>query len=104
MSETHHHDHDHAHAHDARGADGNCQEAIAELYTFLDGHLTEEKRFTIQRHLDDCSPCLEAFEFETELRFVVAHRCREEVPETLRRKVADLLDSAPAGDPNGVEP
>ena len=75
-------DHDHDH-------DTACEEALAELYTFLDGELTEERRVTIRRHLDDCNPCLEAFDFEAELRLVIRHRCTEEVPESLRARVAN---------------
>ena len=77
-------DHDHDH-------DTACEEALAELYTFLDGELTEERRVTIRRHLDDCNPCLEAFDFEAELRRVVAERCRESVPDHLRARIAMLI-------------
>lgn len=68
-----------------------CQEAIATLYSFLDGELTGDRRETIQRHLDECSPCFEAFGFEAELKAVIARKCRDEVPESLRRRVADAL-------------
>ena len=78
-------DHDHDH-------DTACEEALAELYTFLDGELTEERRVTIRRHLDDCNPCLEAYDFEAELRLVIRHRCTEEVPDSLRARVADQLE------------
>ncbi len=101
MSETHDHDHDH---HGDAEAEADCQAAIAALYTFLDGHLTDDKRSSIQQHLDLCSPCLEAFEFESELRFVVAHRCKEEVPESLRQKVADVLGDLAPSDFDGAQP
>jgi len=86
---------------------GNCEEALHELYSFLDGELTESKRTQIRDHLDDCSPCLEAFDFEAELRIVIKHRCKDEVPESLRDRVAEKLAtfdlsadrSAMAGDP-----
>ena len=48
-------------------ADGNCDDALHELYGYLDGELTVERRITIQHHLDDCPPCYEAFDFEAEL-------------------------------------
>ena len=86
---THPHDHDHDHDH---GDDhGNCDEALHELYTFLDGELTDSKRADIQTHLDDCSPCLEVYDFEAELRLVIKHRCQEQVPDSLRAKVAQKL-------------
>jgi mycothiol system anti-sigma-R factor len=68
-----------------------CQEAIATLYTFLDGELTTDRRETIQRHLEECSPCFEAFGFEAELKVVIARNCRDEVPESLRVRVAEAL-------------
>jgi mycothiol system anti-sigma-R factor len=71
-----------------------CQEALDTLYHFLDGELTAERRVQIQRHLDDCSPCLEAFDFEAELKVVIARRCRETVPEALRLRIAIALADA----------
>ncbi len=68
-----------------------CQEANATLYTFLDGELTADRRARIQRHLDECSPCFGAFGFEAELKTLIALKCRDEVPDTLRRRVADAL-------------
>jgi mycothiol system anti-sigma-R factor len=70
---------------------GNCEEALQELYTFLDGELTDARRARITTHLNDCSPCLEVFDFEAELRLVVKHKCRDEVPESLRLRVAERI-------------
>ena len=66
----------------------DCDDAIRELYTFLDGELTESRRAAIRSHLDDCHPCLEAFDFEAELRLVVSHHCRARVPEGLKQRIA----------------
>ena len=74
----------------------DCGQAIEKLYTFLDGELTDERRVEIRQHLDDCSPCLEAFDFEAELRIMISVRCRDEVPETLRVRVAAALMAAEA--------
>ena len=65
---------------------GNCDEALHELYTFLDGELTDDRRSRIRVHLDDCSPCLEVFDFEAELRIVIKQKCQEQVPESLRQR------------------
>lgn len=70
---------------------GECQETIARLYTFLDGELTHERREKIREHLDECSPCLEAFEFESELRTMIASKSRDRCPDELRAKVAAIL-------------
>lgn len=68
-----------------------CQEAVATLYTYLDGELTDDRRQQIQSHLDECGPCLHKYDFEAELKVVIAKRCRDEVPESLRQRVAQAL-------------
>lgn len=68
-----------------------CNDAVHRLYHFLDGELTGEKRAEIQRHLDECLPCLEAFDFEAELRIVIAQKCRDQVPESLRLRIAQAI-------------
>jgi mycothiol system anti-sigma-R factor len=73
----------------------NCIEAAELLYHYIDGELTEERRVLISHHLDECPPCLDAFDFEAELRIVVSHRCRERVPEQLRLRIAEALSRLP---------
>jgi mycothiol system anti-sigma-R factor len=80
-----------------------CSEAVEVLYHYLDGQLTEERRVLIRQHLDDCPPCLDAFDFEAELRVVIAHKCRESVPDHLRfrvEKAIRMIDES--GGPFGV--
>jgi mycothiol system anti-sigma-R factor len=74
----------------------DCGQAIEKLYTFLDGELTDQRRVEIRQHLDDCSPCLQAFDFEAELRIMISVRCRDDVPEALRLRVAAALMAAEA--------
>jgi anti-sigma factor (TIGR02949 family) len=69
----------------------DCADSLKELYTFLDGELTPDTRDHIRAHLDGCVQCYEAFDFEAELRMVVSTRCRDEVPEALRNRVAEAL-------------
>jgi len=71
----------------------NCSEAVHVLYHFLDGELTPERKLLIEYHLDACHPCLEAFEFEVELRQLIKQRCREQVPDELRLRIKELLAS-----------
>ena len=70
----------------------DCDDALAELYLFLDGELDDSARVRIESHLRQCSPCLEAFDFEAELRRIVADRCRDRVPDELRARIQTLLD------------
>lgn len=70
----------------------DCREAVRELYTYLDGELTEDRRIEIKVHLDMCQPCGTAVEFEAELRQVIARRCQDHVPDALIARVAAALD------------
>lgn len=81
---------------------GGCEDALHTLYDFLDGELTPERRVAIQHHLDQCAPCLHAFDFEAELKMVVARSCRDQVPDSLRQKVADVLSQASKPDSGHV--
>jgi anti-sigma factor (TIGR02949 family) len=79
--------HDHTHAPRV-----DCEQALAEIYTYLDGELTDEKRTLIAGHLEACNPCIEVYDFEAELRVVISTRARNEaVPETLRLRIAEKL-------------
>jgi anti-sigma factor (TIGR02949 family) len=73
---------------------GDCEQALRTLYHFLDGELTADRKEAIQRHLSECSPCLEAFDFEFELKIVIARSCQEQVPDGLRRRIADVIHEA----------
>ncbi|HYZ99860.1 MAG TPA: mycothiol system anti-sigma-R factor [Acidimicrobiales bacterium] len=74
----------------------DCQDALHELYGFLDGELTEERKAAIRQHLDECQPCAEPYDFEAELREVVRRKCQEQVPEALMTKVRAALASEAA--------
>ena len=54
----------------------------------------EDRRAHIQQHLDDCGPCLEAFDFEAELRLIIARKCRDQVPEMVRIRIWKAIQSA----------
>lgn len=73
----------------------DCDKAIHQVYSYLDGELTVWKRTAISRHLDDCPPCLQGFVFEVELRRVIVSKCSEEVPESLRNRIAEALGFGP---------
>jgi mycothiol system anti-sigma-R factor len=81
-------------------ADVDCQAALAELSTYLDGELTDQRRSLIAHHLDDCNPCLEIYDFEAELRIVIQKRCQDAVPETLRLRVEAQLRGFTSGPPD----
>jgi mycothiol system anti-sigma-R factor len=74
------------------GATVDCDEAVHQLYHYLDGELTDERREQIADHLNYCGPCGGAVEFEAELRLVIANRCKDHVPESLMQRIAAAID------------
>jgi mycothiol system anti-sigma-R factor len=82
----------------------DCDDAVHQLYHYLDGELTEDRRREIAVHLDACSSCADAAGFEAELRSVIANRCRDRVPDALIARIAAAIheearghDEAPTG-------
>jgi mycothiol system anti-sigma-R factor len=73
----------------------DCDEAIIRIYQYLDGELTVWRRLAIARHLDECPPCAEGFDFEIEIRQIVATKCRDEVPPELKRRIAEAIGYTP---------
>ena len=74
------------------GVTVDCEEAVHELYHYLDGELTETRRQEIRVHLDWCGPCSGAADFEAELRNVIANHCKDRVPQSLIDRVAAAID------------
>ena len=66
---------------------GDCEDVLHDLYTFLDDETTPENRDRIRQHLEACQDCLEAFDFELELRHVIAAKCRDEVPPEVMQRL-----------------
>ena len=76
----------------------DCEKASARMYRYLDGEMTVWRRWKITRHLHRCPPCADGFDFEVEVRQVVAVRCRDDVPPELRRRIAAALGIDPDTD------
>lgn len=75
----------------------NCDNALAELYEYLDAEIDADARLRIEQHLKDCSPCLEAFDFMDQLRRTIADRCRDQVPDGLRDRIRAAIESCEPG-------
>ncbi len=73
----------------------DCSETLHELYHFLDGECTEAKRAQVQKHLEDCPPCFEAFDFEAEIKAFVSNKCQEKATDALRARIADAIGHEP---------
>ncbi len=68
-----------------------CNDLLQELDHLLHGELHGERAEALRHHLNDCPPCFESADFQAQLKLLIASRCREEVPESLRQKVLGFL-------------
>jgi mycothiol system anti-sigma-R factor len=67
--------------------DTDCSEVLERVFFFIDNELDEANFSQIQRHLDECGPCLEKYDLERTVKALVARSCSEHAPESLRTKV-----------------
>jgi anti-sigma factor (TIGR02949 family) len=82
----------------------DCSAMLKRLYNFLDGELTDERRHKIQSHLDGCPSCFSAFDFEAELRQVIARKIYSEVPTALAERIRmSICLPAQSTDPGSID-
>ena len=67
--------------------DPHCAEVLQRMFFFIDNELDRADCDQIQRHLDDCGPCLEKYDLERTVKALVQRSCAEHAPETLRDRV-----------------
>jgi mycothiol system anti-sigma-R factor len=75
-----------------------CDEALENLYLYLDSELDSVTSERIRSHLDDCHGCVHSFEFEKRLKSVVKERLDEEVPDVFVARLRTALAREAAGD------
>jgi len=74
------------------GAPHHCDEVLGRLYTFLDSELDIASAEEIQRHLDECAPCLEQAAVERMVKQLVARSCAcEPAPDEVRLRVVQRI-------------
>ena len=69
----------------------NCAEVLAEVYLYLDGEMSDERRVLVRDHLDECVQCLRRYGLEQEVKALVARCCADPAPEGLRARVLHRL-------------
>lgn len=71
--------------------DCDCDEALANLYLYLDSELDAAFSERIQAHLRACGGCSGPFDFERRLKVVVRERLDEEVPHEFVIRVREAI-------------
>ncbi len=78
----------------------DCDEALENLYLYLDSELDEASSAKIRSHLEVCQECSKPFDFERRLRTVVRDRLNENVPDRLVDKVRQAIEAERMGSGN----
>ena len=66
----------------------DCKQTLRELDAFLDDELSPTTREQIHNHLEGCVDCLQAFDFQAELKQVIRRKCTsDEMPPGLLAKI-----------------
>ena len=68
-----------------------CDDALHDVYGYLDREVTQYRSWRIRRHLEDCDGCERAFVFEERLRIVIRERLHEEVPAEFLTRLRQAL-------------
>ena len=78
----------------------DCNETIRELDAYLDGELPAELRAPIFAHLGGCMDCLQAFDFEAELKAAIRRKCSNDpMPDGLMERIQHCLSDDLGSDP-----
>jgi len=72
----------------------DCNQTLRELQLFLDGELPPDKHAHVLGHLNECLECFQAFDFQAELKQVIAKKCRTEtMPEGLMERIQQCFQT-----------
>ncbi|GAA4956709.1 mycothiol system anti-sigma-R factor [Actinoplanes utahensis] len=68
--------------------DTDCSAVLSEVFLYLDLECSEERRILIQKHLDECSDCLQEFGIAKDVKALVGRCCGDErAPSELRDRL-----------------
>jgi mycothiol system anti-sigma-R factor len=67
--------------------DSDCAKALERMAFFIDRELADADLEEIQRHIEDCAPCLGKYDLECTVKALVARSCHEHAPDALRERV-----------------
>jgi mycothiol system anti-sigma-R factor len=67
--------------------DVDCAEILARMVFFVDHELAAADLDQIQRHLDECAPCLTEATVEQTVKALVARSCGDQAPAHLRERI-----------------
>lgn len=70
----------------------DCEETLKQIELVLDGEAGDDVRTVVDKHLSDCSPCMDKAEFRKHVKDLIHDKCAErEVPADLKAKIHELI-------------
>lgn len=64
-----------------------CSEVLSRMYFFIDNELADADSHEIQRHIEDCAPCMHEVDLERIVKSLIGRSCTEHAPAELRQRV-----------------
>jgi mycothiol system anti-sigma-R factor len=66
----------------------DCAEVLAEVWLFLDHECDDARRRLLERHLDECRPCLAEYGLDEKLKKLLATKCAgDRAPDGLKDRL-----------------
>lgn len=82
----------------------SCNEAVDQLWHYLEHELTDAKRAQVERHLAFCRRCCGELEFAEELRGFLEDAARPRLPEDVEGRLTSFLRDLESDAAGEVEP
>ena len=57
----------------------DCTQTLHDLEAYLDGELSPGATAHVLGHIDECLECFHAFDFQAEVKQIIAAKCRNDV-------------------------
>lgn len=78
--------------------DIDCDEVMRQLFDFLDDEVDMTAHEEIHQHVEECRSCFSRVEFERQLRERVQGAGKDSAPESLHRRITDLMKNFSLGE------
>jgi mycothiol system anti-sigma-R factor len=69
----------------------SCSEAVKQLWDYVEGEVTDERKALIEEHLGVCRRCCGEIEFTEELRRFLSSHAPEDIPQDVRTRLVTYL-------------
>jgi mycothiol system anti-sigma-R factor len=76
----------------------DCSSVLDRLYEYIDDEMADDDCATVQKHLDECAPCLAEYGLEQAVKALVHRSCGcDTAPDELRLKILTKIRKVQGG-------